>query len=118
MGLQPEKGSPSKPEMQLHIGLWLTALHCALKPHEPTQGSLHLLLTQAKLNGQSWSMEHSGRQFGGAPYIPGRQEHTARSPTALHSALAPHGEGTQGAGRTGVFAARKKFVKKYCNRAK
>lgn len=50
-------------------------------------------------------MTHSGRQFGGAPYIPGRQEQTARSSTTLHSAFAPHGDGTQGTGRlSGVFS--------------
>lgn len=34
--------------------------------------------------------------MGGAPNIPGRQEHTALLSTALQSALAPHGDGTHG----------------------
>lgn len=41
-------------------------------------------------------MMHSGRQFGGAPNIPGRQEHTALESTGRHSALGPQGDGIQG----------------------
>lgn len=90
------KGSPSKPDKQLQIGRWLTTLHRALFPHEPIQGSLHLFLTQDNDNGQSWSIKHSGRQFGGVPNIPITQEHTARFSTTLHSAFAPQGDGTHG----------------------
>lgn len=94
--LHPTKGSPSKPDKQLHIGRWLTTLHRALKPQDPTHGSLHLLATQDNVRGQSWSIKHSGRQLGGAPSMPGKQEHTALSLTVLHSELDPHGEGTHG----------------------
>ena len=41
-------------------------------------------------------MTHSGRQFGGAPNIPVRQEHTGLPSTTLQSELAPHGDGTHG----------------------
>lgn len=69
------------------------------------QGSLHLFATQANVRGQSWSIRHSGRQFGGAPNIPTKQEHTARLSTALHSAFAPHGDGIHGVvGGAGDFS--------------
>lgn len=41
-------------------------------------------------------MTHSGRQFGGAPNMPGKQEHTALSSTERHSAFGPQGDGMQG----------------------
>lgn len=41
-------------------------------------------------------MEHSGRQLGGVPNIPGRQEQMARLLTGWHSAFAPHGDGIHG----------------------
>lgn len=65
-------------------------------PQDPGHGSLHLLPTHAKCDGQSWLMTHSGRQLGGAPNIPGRQEQTARSSTERHSAFGPQGDGMQG----------------------
>lgn len=105
--LQPENGSPSKPVKQLQIGRWFTTLHWVLTPQEPTHGSLHLFPTQDNFNGQSWSIKHSGRQFGGAPYIPVRQEQTARFSTTLHSAFGPHGDGIHGeTGGDGDFSTK------------
>lgn len=59
-------------------------------------GSLHLFPTQDNFNGQSWLIKHSGRQFGGAPYIPVRQEQTALFSRTLQSAFDPHGDGIHG----------------------
>lgn len=47
--------------------MWFSTLQSAFKPHEPGQGSIHLLLTQALLLGQSELIVHSGRQFGAEP---------------------------------------------------
>lgn len=70
--------------------------HWALMPQEPGQGSTHLLLTHACVDGQSGLMTHSGRQFGGAPTYPGRHEQAGLLPLFWHWALGPQGEGTQG----------------------
>jgi len=51
---------------------------------------------QARFDGQSWLITHSGRQFGGAPNIPGAQEHSARLFTLRQTELEPHGLGRQG----------------------
>lgn len=106
VGLQPENGSPWKPGRQAHTGWWLTTVHCALNPQEPAHGSRHLLCTHASLVGQSAWMMHSGRQLGGAPSMPDRQEQTGRLSTTRHSALEPHGDGTHGfIGLIGVLGA-------------
>lgn len=49
-------------------------------------------------------MEHSGRQLGGVPNIPARQEQIARLLTGWHSAFAPQGDGIHGVlgGSTGL----------------
>lgn len=65
--LQAEKGSPVKPVMQEHTGEWLSTIHCAFKPHEPGQGSLHLIFVHARFAEQSELTRHSGLQFGGRP---------------------------------------------------
>jgi hypothetical protein len=80
----------------LQIGWWFWTLQSALKPHEPTHGSWHLWLKQARFDGHSELLEHSGRQFGGAPNIPGTHEHTERSFWTLQWLLGPHGDGTHG----------------------
>lgn len=41
-------------------------------------------------------MEHSGLQFGGLPIYCGKQEQLGVPPMSLHSAFAPHGDGTHG----------------------
>jgi hypothetical protein len=61
------KGSPEYPAVQLHIGLWLTTWHRALRPHVPGQGSLHFWFIQALSSGHSELTTHSGLQLGGVP---------------------------------------------------
>lgn len=51
---------------------------------------------QARLAGHSELIEHSGRQFGGAPMYVGRHEQAGLSPINLHSEFAPHGVGMHG----------------------
>ena len=70
---QPEKGSPVYLVGQVQMALWLTAVHRALYPQAPTQGSEHFCWIQALLLGHSALRTHSGRQLGGAPMKPGRQ---------------------------------------------
>ena len=69
----------------------------ALMPQVPGHGSLHLALMQAKLVEQSVLRTHSGRQDRyGSPKNPGRHLHAAARPSSEHSALSPHGLGSQG----------------------
>ena len=65
--MQPTNGSPVKPELQLHTGVWFTTLQRAFVPHDPGHGSLHFWFTHAKLLEHSGLIVHSGRQFGGDP---------------------------------------------------
>lgn len=51
---------------------------------------------QAKWLEHSELLMHSGLQYGGFPTISGRQEHEAWSPTTLHRAFGPQGDGWQG----------------------
>lgn len=51
---------------------------------------------QARLLAHSELEIHSGRQLGGEPINPGKQEQDGESPIALHSEFAPQGEGWQG----------------------
>ena len=51
---------------------------------------------QARWFGHSLLLTHSGLQFGGEPTYVGKQEHDGESPTTLHSAFGPHGDGLQG----------------------
>lgn len=107
-GVQLAYGSPSYPSMQEHVGWWFCVVHRALKPHEPIHGSWHLCDWQARFDGQSWCITHSGRQFGGAPSIPKAHEHTARLSSSRHSAFGPQGLGMQGLtfrGGSGSIAA-------------
>lgn len=41
-------------------------------------------------------MAHSGLQYGAAPSIPGKQEHTGLESITLHSAFGPQGDGIHG----------------------
>lgn len=70
--------------------------HSELVPHEPGQGSRHLLLMHACVEGQSGLMMHSTRQLGGAPKKSGWHWHTGPLSSARQMELGPHGEGTQG----------------------
>lgn len=93
---QPVNGSPWYPWRHWQFGMWLDTRHSAFIPQVPGQGSRHFWLIQAKLLGQSLFVKHSGLQFGGAPIISAKHEQDAWSPTTLHSAFKPHGDGTQG----------------------
>ncbi|CAB0002809.1 unnamed protein product [Nesidiocoris tenuis] len=94
--LHNENGLPVYPSGQIHWGVWLTTLQMASVPHVPGQGSLHFWLIQARFDGHSLLLAHSGLQFGGDPWKSGKQEHEGLSPTALHCELGPHGDGAQG----------------------
>jgi len=100
-GRQSAKALPVNPSRHEHDGAWLTTRHSALAPQVPGQGSTHLRLTHACLDGQSELMTHSGRQFGTEPIIPARQAHWATPPTAWHWAFEPQGGGLHGFGGMG-----------------
>ena len=84
------------------MGLWLTTLHSALAPQVPGQGSTHFCWTQAMVRGHSELRRHSGRQLGGPPKYPFRQEQTGRGPSGRHSLYGPQGSGVQGSTWTGT----------------
>lgn len=82
--------------MHVQTGEWLRALHKALKPQEPGQGSLHLSLTHARFEGHSELDMHSGLQFGGLPTKFCTHEHTGWLFVSRQTELGPQGEGMQG----------------------
>lgn len=96
IGWQEVKGFPVNPALQLQIGLWFLTKHFALVPHTPGHGSIHFWLEQASFKLQSESIVHSGRQFGGLPRKPSKQEQTAWLLYSLHWLFGPHGDGLQG----------------------
>lgn len=59
----------------MQYGLWLIVLHKAFSPQVPGHGSRHFWFEHALFGLQSESIEHSGRQVGGDPMYPLRQEH-------------------------------------------
>lgn len=97
-GVQLAYGSPSKPSMQEHIGWWFCVVHRALNPHEPMHGSWHCWEIQARLDGHSWWITHSGRQFGGVPNIPNEHEQTGRPSITWHSEFGPQAPDRHGFG--------------------
>lgn len=88
--------------MHVHIGMWFSTVQVAEAPHEPGQGSRHLEVMQARSLEQSEWTAHSGLQLGGLPMKVERHEHDGVPPMSRHSALGPHGDGTQGLPITGV----------------
>lgn len=64
-----------------------------LLPHDPGHGSTHLRLIHALSSEHSEFVVHSGRQVGGTPTYPDKQEQTACSLTSRHCELAPQGDG-------------------------
>lgn len=79
--------------------------HRAFGAHNPGQGLTHLLFKQDRLFGQSELARHSGRQAGGEPRKPAKQEQIGlpASPT-LQLLLGPHGVGQHGVvGREGLL---------------
>lgn len=95
-GVQPLNGSPVYWSLHLHDGVWLITVHWVLVPHDPSQGSTHLWLMQARLAGHSGFIVHSGRQFGDVPRYVGKHEQAGLSLITLHSAFGPHGVGMHG----------------------
>lgn len=59
------KGSPVKPFLQLHMGLWLIVAQFVFVPQLPGQGSTHFWLMQAFSGLHSELIVHSGLQLGG-----------------------------------------------------
>lgn len=96
IGEQPLNGSPVYWSLHLHDGVWFITEHCVLKPHDPSHGSTHFWLMQARLAGHSGLIVHSGRQFGGVPKYDGKHEHAGLSLMILHSELGPQGVGMHG----------------------
>lgn len=83
---------------QEQIGAWSKTRHNALLPQAPTQGSMHLLRTQARSRGHSELTTHSGRQpvVAALPLVPGGHEHIALFPDSVHNAPGPQGDGVHG----------------------
>ena len=95
--LHAVNGSPIYPSKQMHTGIWFLILHLALIPHSPGQGSTHLFLWQALLDGQSELTTHSGRHATyGSPYISSIHWHAAARALCWQKAFEPHGEGLHG----------------------
>lgn len=59
------------------MGVCVTTEQMAEMPQEPGQGSRHFSLIQAKFEGQSALIVHSGLQFGGEPIYPVTHEQEA-----------------------------------------
>lgn len=89
-------GSPVKPKWQLQIGLWFTTVQREFNPQTFSHGFLHFWLIQDLSSGHSELTKHSGRQFGGAPIISGKQLHTAWLSSSRHCEFNPQGDGVQG----------------------
>lgn len=101
--------------MHVQTGLWFCEWHWALNPQDPMQGSWHFWFKQARFEGHSSSIIHSGRQFGGMPSILILQEHTALPSTTWHWELGPHGLGKHGFTFLGGSIAIYKIKKKKLN---
>lgn len=83
--------------MQWHVGTLLITRHSAFKAQTPGQGSLHLLLRQAKWLGHSLFITHCGRQpLYGSPKYSGMHLHAPAPFFSIQSAFAPHGFGEHG----------------------
>lgn len=78
---------------------------------------MHLLFIQARCDGQSGLIIHSGRQLGGAPMYEDKQEHDGLFPVVIHCEFGPHGDGTQGFfGEGESFCGSKKlYLLIYCS---
>ena len=95
--LQETKGSPMYPSRQVHVAIWFFTLHWALIPQVPGQGSIHLFLWHALLDGQSELTIHSGlHATQGSPKYSGIHWQAAALFLSEQRALDPQGEGLQG----------------------
>lgn len=88
------------PDWQVQIGLWLTTRQTEFCPHGFGHGSIHFWFRQAKFNGHSELILHSGLQSGGDPLKSGKQVHTACPLFSLQLLFGPQGDGVHG--RVGV----------------
>ena len=114
MGEHLEDGSPVKPCLQLHIGLWFITSQRVFIPQVPGQGSEHFWFIQALLGEHSALTKHSGRQAGGIPIYDVKQEQTAWSLTTLHWLFGPQGDGLQGSAGEGTGMSENIHVNNYC----
>ena len=97
LSLQDVKGSPSYPGRHIHIAIWLLTLHWALIPQVPGQGSIHLFLWHALIEGQSELTTHSGLHATyGSPKYSGIHWQAAALPLVWQFAFVPQGDGLQG----------------------
>ena len=95
--LHAVNGSPIYPSKQIQTGIWFLILQRALIPHSPGQGSIHLFLWHALLEGQSELTTHSGRHATyGSPYISSIHWHAAALFLCWQNAFDPQGVGLQG----------------------
>merc|ERR1711962_1037476 len=79
------------------MGTWLLTLQIALTPQVPGQGSMHLFLWHALLEGQSECTTHSGLHATyGSPKYSGIHLQDPAFLCLLHTAFEPHGDGLQG----------------------
>lgn len=66
--------------------------------------------------GHSELLIHSGRQLGGVPMYSGKHEQEGASPTTLHCAFGPQGEGRHGfEGIDGGSSSKKKIKNECCS---
>lgn len=95
---QTVEGFPTYPGRQVHLGWWRVTWQMALRPHDPGQGSAHLLLTHARFVGHSLLTRHSGLQFGGGPSSSGKHAQDDEEPSGVtvHLEFGPQGEGLHG----------------------
>lgn len=74
----------------------------AFSPHDPRQGSVHLLFTHDLVDEHSVLTTHSGLHDGGVPMYPERHEHTACPSMLLQLLFGPQGVGLHGFKLAGV----------------
>ena len=95
--LQAVKGSPLCPGKQVQVARWFTTRHSALVPQSPGQGSTQCRFLQARSDGHSGLIVHSGLQatYGSPKYSGIHRQEPARF-LALQIAFDPQGDGLQG----------------------
>lgn len=103
-------GSPVKPGVQLHIGLWVITWQRAFRPQVFGHGSTHFLLTQALFCGHSELTIHSGWHEGGVPIKPLSQVHTLWPLMTRQRLFGPHGDGWHGSSGGSCLSEKAKIV--------
>ena len=85
------------PSKHVQVGMWFSTRQTALIPHVPGQGSTHLFLWHALLEGQSELTTHSGLQATyGSPKYSGIHWQAAARFLSEQMALLPQGVGLHG----------------------